>query len=136
LTNHAPPGEGKWLNSEKPPPPQPPSSALESETRPPSALELETRPPPPKAIFSNAMNKKLKILAGVGAVAGVIAGGAYGVHKLIQHNSQKAKPAGRDLTSSDVGQKPVSRALANLNLRNEDLRLLSVLTRRTLERLD
>jgi hypothetical protein len=56
-----------------------------------------------------------------------------------------SQPAGRDLTSSDVvgrgvsthprhTRKPVSRALANL--RNEDLRLLSVLTRRALERLD
>jgi len=52
---------------------------------------------------------------------------------------------GRDLTSSDVvgrgvsthprpPRKLVSRALADL--RNEDLRLLSVLTRRALERLD
>ena len=56
-----------------------------------------------------------------------------------------SQPTGRDLTSSDVvgrgvsthprsPRKPVSRALANL--RNQDLRLLSVLTRRALERLD
>ena len=56
-----------------------------------------------------------------------------------------SQPAGRDLTSSDVvgrgirmhsrpPEKPVSRALANL--RDEDLGLLSVLTRRVLERLD
>ena len=56
-----------------------------------------------------------------------------------------SKPAGRDLASSGVvghdtsmlprpPPKPVSRALANL--RNEDLRLLRILTRRALERLD
>ena len=56
-----------------------------------------------------------------------------------------SQPGGRDLTSSDVvvrdesthprpPRKPLPRALANL--RNQDLRLLSVLTRRVLERLD
>ena len=56
-----------------------------------------------------------------------------------------SQSASRDLTSSDVvgrgvntdpqhPREPVSRALTNL--RNEDLRLLSVLTRRALERLD
>ena len=56
-----------------------------------------------------------------------------------------SQPAGGDLTSSDVvvrgesthprpPRKQVSRALANL--RNRDLRLLSVLTRNPLERLD
>jgi hypothetical protein len=56
-----------------------------------------------------------------------------------------SQPAGRDLASSGVvgrgasmhprpPKKPVSRAPANL--RNEDLRLLSILTRRALERLD
>ena len=56
-----------------------------------------------------------------------------------------SQPAGRDLASRDVvgtgvsthsrtPRKPLSRALANL--RDEDSRLLSVLTRRVLERLD
>jgi hypothetical protein len=56
-----------------------------------------------------------------------------------------SQPAGRDLASIGVvgrgasmpprpPKAPVSRAPANL--RNEDLRLLSILTRRALERLD
>jgi hypothetical protein len=57
-----------------------------------------------------------------------------------------SKPAGRDLANSDVvgrgasthhrsRKKLVSRGLAGANLRDEDVRLLSVLTRRTLESL-
>ena len=55
-----------------------------------------------------------------------------------------SQPTGRDLAASGVGRgitthprspsKPVARALANL--RNEDFQLLSILTRRALERLD
>jgi len=99
--------------------------------------------PIPKAkFFSDALKKKLKIGAGLGAFAGVSAGLGYGVYKIIS-DSHEAQPAGRNLTNSDVVgrgisthprplRKPVSRALAKL--RNEEL--LSVLTRRALEGLD
>jgi len=84
-----------------------------------------------------------EILGLVGSMAVGLVGGTIAWHYLLDKPS---KQNGRDLTSSSdvVGRgvsthprpsrKLVSRALANL--RNEDLRLLSALTRRALERLD
>jgi len=97
----------------------------------PQPLESEASPSAPEThtFFNDALKKKLKVIAGVGAVAGVLAGGAFGVKKLIKGHSHGSQPAGRDLASRGVVGRGAS-------MRNEDLRLLSILTRMALERLD
>jgi hypothetical protein len=68
------------LHSETPPP-------LHSET--PPTLESEALPSAPEThkFFNDALKQKLKVYAGVGAVAGVSAGLALGVDKLIKGHS-------------------------------------------------
>jgi len=101
----------------------------------------EWEPSSTNRFISDAMKDKIRFFATVGAIGVSFTGLMYGLHKL-NHHSQ---PTGRDLTSSGVvgrgvsthprpPRRLVSRALANLRI--EDLRLLSVLTRRALERLD
>ena len=48
-------------------------------------------PPPPKAngLFTDAMKKKLKVVAGFGVLAGFTGGLIYGAHKLIKDPSQE-----------------------------------------------
>ena len=67
--------ETPLLHSETPQP-------LESEA-PPSAPETHT-------FFNDALKQKLKVSAGVVAVAGVSAGLAFGVDKLIKDHSHKS----------------------------------------------
>jgi len=127
---------------------------LYPETPPPShsetlqLLESEALPSAPETHtwFNDADMQKLKTYGVVGVVAGVSVGLAFGVvKKLIDDHSHGSHPAGRHLAGSGVvgrgtnmhprpRKSPVSRAPAKL--RDEDLRLLSILTRRALERLD
>jgi hypothetical protein len=103
--NNAPPGEGapwshvdseapswSYMESEAPPPP-PPEAPSPPSPEAPSPPSPEAPPPPsPEAdkFSSDALKKGLKVIAGFGAVAGVSAGLAYGVHKLIKDHSHGA----------------------------------------------
>jgi hypothetical protein len=84
----------RWLDSL---PPLQEGTALKSESPPSSLWESETPPAPVPApapapgtgkISSDALKQGLKVLGGFGAVAGVSAGVAYGVHKLTEDHSQ------------------------------------------------
>ena len=63
-------------------------SSVWSETPP----ESEAPPPPPEAkeVFSDAMKKRLKVVAGFGVLAGFTGGLIYSVHKLIKDHSHGA----------------------------------------------
>jgi len=121
----------------------------------PQPLEPEAPPSAPKTltVFNDALKQGIKqgIADGakVGAVVGASMGLTYGAVKLIEdHSHNKSQPAGGDPASG--GRHPWSRrgesmhpllpkrsvSRANDKLRHEDLRLLSILTRRALERLD
>ena len=86
----------RWLDNL---PPLQEGTALKSES-PPSSLwddsEAPRAPPPAPApapetgkVSSDALKQGLKVLGGFGAVAGVSAGLAYGVYKLVKHHSHE-----------------------------------------------
>jgi len=112
--------------------------AHELETPPPHALETEAR----KGLSKEAKNdlKKAGIFAVViaGSLALIVGSNEWHRDSATQNSTQKPQPSnvvGRDVsTHPRLPEKPVSRAFANL--RDEDSRLLSILTRRVLERLD
>jgi hypothetical protein len=68
------------LDSETPP-------SLDSETPPPLESEALSSAPETHTFFNDALKQKLKVYAGVGAVAGFFVGSALGVDKLIRHHS-------------------------------------------------
>jgi hypothetical protein len=75
------------LHSETPSPLDSEALPLDPETPPP--LESEALPSAPEThtFFNDALKQKLKVYAGVGAVAGFFVGSALGVDKLIKHHS-------------------------------------------------
>ena len=77
------------LDSETPPPLDSQTPPPFSETPPPQPLESEALPSAPEThtFFNDALKQKLKVYAGVGAVAGVFMGSALGVDKLIKDHS-------------------------------------------------
>jgi len=103
--------------------------------------EAPSSAPETHSLFNDAMKQKLKIYGVVGAVAGVSVGLAFGIKKLINDHSHGSDPADSGVVGSGASshsrppKNPVSRAPAKLR-RDEDLRLLSILTRRALGRLD
>jgi len=106
----------------------------------PSSHELE--PGTFSDFINDVKNHKLQYAISVGVLGVAFPGLVYSLYKLSTYHSQ---PTGRDLTSSAVVGRGVSThprpprrlvSRAPANLRNEDLGLLSVLTRRALERLD
>ena len=84
LDNLPPLQEGTALKSESPP-----SSLWDDSEAPRAPPPAPTPAPETGKVSSGALKQGLKVLGGFGAVAGVSAGLAYGVYKLVKHHSHE-----------------------------------------------